>query len=78
MHPAGDETGEMRHVDQKFGTDLVGDLAEAAEIEDARIGGPASDDDLRPKLTRKLRHLIKIDPVIVPAHAIGYWLEPAS
>src|SRR5439155_361790 len=55
MHPAGDETGEMRHVDQKFGTDLVGDLAEAAEIEDARIGGPASDDDLRPKLTRKLR-----------------------
>ena len=30
MRAAGDEAGEMRHVDHEIGADLVGDLAEAA------------------------------------------------
>jgi len=29
-------------------------------------------------LARKLCHLVEIDPVIVPPHAIGYRLEPAA
>ena len=47
MRAAGDESGEMRHVDHQIGADLVGDLAEALEIDDARIGRAAGDDDLR-------------------------------
>jgi hypothetical protein len=47
MHAAGDQPGEMRHVDEQIGADLVGDLAEAREVDDARIGGAAGDDDLR-------------------------------
>jgi hypothetical protein len=31
MHAAGDEAGEMRHVDHQIGADGVGDLAEAAK-----------------------------------------------
>ena len=38
MHAAGHEPGEVRHVDHQLGADLVGDLAEGAEIDDARIG----------------------------------------
>jgi hypothetical protein len=29
MRAAGDQPGEMRHVDHQIGADLVGDLAEA-------------------------------------------------
>ena len=47
MHAAGHQAGEMRHVDHEEGADLVGDLAEAAEIDDARIGRAAGDDQLR-------------------------------
>ena len=38
MHAARHEAGEMRHVDHEIGADLIGDLAEAAEVDDARIG----------------------------------------
>ena len=33
---AGDEAGEMRHVDHQVGADLVGDGAEAGEVDLAR------------------------------------------
>ena len=47
MDAAGDQPGEMRHVDHQVGADRIGDLAEAAEVPDARIGGAAGDDQLR-------------------------------
>ena len=47
MHAAGDEAGEMRHVDHEIGADAVGDLAEALEVPGARIGRAAGDDQLR-------------------------------
>ena len=53
MRAAGHEAGEVRHVDHQLGADLVGDLAEAAEVDDARIGRAAGDDDLRPVLLRE-------------------------
>ena len=53
MRAAGDQAGEMRHVDHQIGADLVGDLAEAREVPDARIGGAAGDDQLRLVLARR-------------------------
>ena len=47
MRAAGDEAGEMRHVDHQIGADFVADLAEALEVDDARIGRAAGDDQFR-------------------------------
>src|SRR6202012_5914996 len=38
--------GEMGHVDQEQGSNLVGDLAHAGEIDDAGVGAASSDDEL--------------------------------
>ena len=46
----GDEPGDVRHVDHEDGAHLVGDLAEASEVDGARVGRVARDDDLRPPL----------------------------
>ena len=78
MRAAGDEAGEMRHVDHQIGADLVGDLAEAAEIDDARIGRAAGDDHLGPMLLGEPLDLLHVDEVVVAAHAIGHDLEPAA
>ena len=78
MHAAGDEPGEMRHVDHQLGADAVGDLAEAAEVDDARIGRAAGDDHLRPMLLREPRHLVHVDAVVVAPHAVGHRLEPLA
>ena len=42
----GHQSGEVRHVDPELGADLVGDRAERREVELARVGRPAGDDDL--------------------------------
>ena len=47
MHASGDQAGEVGHVDHEVGADFVGDGAHAGEVEDARIGAAAADDDLR-------------------------------
>ena len=77
MHAAGHKAGEMRHVDHQVGADIVGDLAEAAEIDDARIGGAAGDDHFRPMLFGEPLDFVHVDQVIVPPHAIRRRLEPA-
>ncbi len=44
---AGDEAGEVSHVDHKKGADFLGDLAHAGEVELAGVGAAAANDDLR-------------------------------
>ena len=61
MHAAGDQAGEMRHVDHEIGADLVGDLAETREIPEARIGRAAGDDQLRAVLARPRRHRVHVE-----------------
>ena len=46
MRPAGDEAGDVRHIEDVHRADLVGDLAHAREIPQARICAGAADDDL--------------------------------
>ena len=46
MHAAGDQAGDVGHVEDVNRADLVGDLAHAREIPQARIGAAAADDGL--------------------------------
>ena len=55
---ARDEPGEVRHIDHQLGADLLGDLAEGAEIDDARIGAGPGDDELE----TALREWIRLQP----------------
>jgi hypothetical protein len=45
----------------QVGADLVGDRAEGGEVELARVGGPAGDDDLGAVLTGERAHLLHVD-----------------
>jgi hypothetical protein len=51
-HLAGDEPGEVGHVDHQHGADLVKDVAEDAEVEPAWIRAVAGQDDQGPVLVR--------------------------
>ena len=57
----GDEAGEVGHVDHQLRADRVGDLAEGGEVELARVGRPAGDDQLRPVLLGEPRDLVHVD-----------------
>ena len=76
MRAAGDQPGEMRHVDHEIGADLVGDLAEARKINDARIGRPTGDDELGLFRLGELLDLIEIDPPVVAPDAVLHGVEP--
>src|SRR5574337_688091 len=78
MRTTGNEAGEMRHVDHQICTDRIGDGAKPREIDDARIGGSAGDDQLRPMLAGKTLDLVDIDLVIVAANAVLYRPEPLA
>ena len=73
-----DQAGIVRHVDHEEGADLVGDLAEAREVDVARIGRGAGDDQLRLVAARHLFHLLVVDQVAVGLHAVGHDLEPLA
>src|SRR5881275_2908775 len=46
MHAAGDEAGEVSHIDHEGSSDFIGNGAHAGEVELARIGASAAYDDL--------------------------------
>ena len=57
----------MGHVDEQVGADLVGDRAEAGEVEVARIGRAAGDDQLGLVLLREPLDLVEVDQMVVAA-----------
>ncbi len=71
MQPGGDETGEVRHVDHQQRADLVGDLAEAREVELARVGRPAGQQQLRPALAGDARDLVHVDQAALAVDLVG-------
>ena len=75
---AGDEPDEVRGVDPELRADLVGDLAELREVDEARVGGGAGDDHLRPVLEREVAHLVVVDAAVVLADGVGHRLEPLA
>ncbi len=66
----------MRHVDQEKRSDFIADLAEALEIEVARISRAAGDDQLGLMLLGEPLDLIEIDEMVVAADAILDGVEP--
>ena len=71
MRAAGDQSGEVRHVDQVDRAHFVGNLAHAREVDDARIGAAAADDQLRPLALGNLLQLVVIDGLGFFGHAVG-------
>ena len=78
MQASRDEPGEVGHVDEQVGADLVGDLAEAREVELARIRRPAGHDHLRPLLAGDPRDLVHVDHAGLAVDAVGDDLIQAS
>ena len=65
VHAGGHQPGKMGHIDHKLRADLVRDILEAREINLARVGRPASDDQLWLILTGQAFDLVEVNPAIV-------------
>ena len=66
----------MRHVHHEDRARFVGDFADAGEIDDARIGRAAGDDELRFVLFRKGLQLIIIEQTILASDTVLHGVEP--
>src|SRR6266516_5837530 len=75
VHAAGDEPGEMRHVDDEYCADFIGDRAQRREIDDPRVRATATDDDPRSLLLRDFTNQIVVDAPRVLAHGVRRRLE---
>ena len=73
-----DEAGEMRHVDHEGGAHFIGDGPEFGEIDVARIGRSAGDDQGGLMLLGERLDLFEVDQVVVAADAILHRVEPFS
>ena len=73
-----DQPGEVRHVHHHHGAHLVGDLTEAGRVDDARVGGGAGHDQLRPHLVRKPPNLVEVDQRVLAADAVWVHVVEAA
>ena len=74
----GDQAGIVGHVDHEVGAHLVGDGAEAGEVDLARVGGGAGDDELRLRLQRALAHGVHVDQLVLLADLVAHDVEPLA
>ena len=72
VQPRRDQTGGVRDVGHEGRAHLVGDLAERLELDGAREGRAAGDDELRPVLPREVAHLVHVDALGVLADPVGH------
>jgi hypothetical protein len=70
MQSGRDQPGEVRHVDDEVGTDGVGDLPEAREVELAGVGRPAGQNHLRAAPMRELLDLVHVDQARLPVDVV--------
>src|SRR5690606_10765595 len=59
------QTGDVRHVDEQQGTDLVGDGAETGEVQHPRVGRETGDDHLWLVLDCQALDLVIIDQAVL-------------
>ena len=78
VEPGGDQAGEMGHIHQQIGADLVGDGADPGEVDDARIGRAAGNDHFRPLGPGQALQFLVIEKPIIPAHAVLDGAEPLA
>ena len=67
---------KMRHIDEESRANFISDSAEPGEIDNARIGRAAGDDDRRAVLFGQSFDFVKVDQVGVCMHAILHSVEP--
>src|SRR3546814_15853681 len=70
------EAGEMSHIDHQDRVHLVGEGAEAGEVDVTGVGGAAGDDQLRPVLASNILDLVEVDQMVVGADAVLDGIEP--
>ena len=75
MKACGHQAGEVRHVGEHGGPDLVGDGTEGREVEGARVGRVTHHDHLRPRAARQLPDLLEVEAAVGLAHAVGHDAE---
>ncbi len=68
---SGNQTGHVGHVDEQVGTHLVGDFAEAGEIEFLRVGRETGDDHLWLVLEGQALDFVVVDQALV-VYAVLY------
>ena len=76
VHTAGNQAGNMGHVDHQPGADTVGDFAEPLPVPDARIGRAAGQDQLRLGFVSLLFNRIHVEQMVIFAHTVGHDVEP--
>ena len=72
-HLAGDQAGEVGHVDHQRGADLVGDLAHGREVDLARVGRVAGHQDQRAELPRQPAHRVVVEQAGLGIGSVGHW-----
>ena len=70
VRATGDEAGDVRGVDHEQRAARVGDLAERGEVDGARVGGRARDDELRPLGQREGAELVVVDALRLAVDAV--------
>jgi hypothetical protein len=70
VQAGGDEPGEVGHVDHQVGADGVGDGPEALEVEEAGVGAPAGEQQLRLALVGDPLDLVHVDPAVLGADLV--------
>ena len=63
VHPAGDEAGDVGHVEHQQRPHLVGDLAERLGLDEPRVRRRARDDEPRALGLGAVAHLVEVDPL---------------
>jgi hypothetical protein len=71
VRTAGDEAGEVRHVDEEFGAYLVGDLAHAGEVKLAGVRGASADEDFGLNFNGLLFEGVVVDDLSVLADLVA-------
>ena len=72
MHAGRDQARDVRHVGEDRRADAIGRLADAREIDHARVGAGADDDHLRLVLVGEAIELVVVDPLVLLAHAVRH------
>ena len=72
MRAAGDEAGDVRHVHHQQRSHGIGNLAEPREVQHPRIAAAPGYDQPGIVLPRQPLHLVVIDGLSLPVHAVGY------
>jgi hypothetical protein len=75
VHAGGDETGDVGHVHEEIGTDLVGDLAHAGVVDLAAVGRGSGDEYLGAVHEGILLELVVVDEASLEVHPVGKSLK---